>query len=313
MRDQKLLKAEAKLGLMDPWYLSTEILGNGQDEDFPRPEGECRPPLEFLTRPRPSELLKSDKWFDYYSAPRETAKTINALVVLTDAIIKNPNVAILIHNEEKHQAATSLGVIADWLEREKVVKLYGKFRGSKGWEKEAITVAQRTRPRKDPTVACTGMENPIEGMHPDFILWDDLIGDLTANREGFRRAEKRIKQCIPVLRTGGRGIFVGTRWGTEDPGSTILEQWKSGVMWHAPGHRGFFGAYAVEGDEEFFPHAVIGEPLFESILSRKRLETLQATMPFSLFSSQYLNEPSPEGGAYFDETDIPRFELYVGA
>lgn len=313
MRDRDLLRAEAKLGLRDPWYLSTEIFGNGQDEDFPRPEAECRPPLEFLTRERPKELSPSDKWFDYYSAPRETAKTINALVTLAREIILHPNIAILIMNEEKQQAATSLGVISDWLEREKVVQLYGTFKGKRGWEKEAITSAQRTKARRDPTLACTGIENPIEGMHPDIILWDDLIGDLTANREGFMRAERRIKQCIPVLRTGGRSIYICTRWGVEDPSVKILGQWKEGVMWHAMGNRGFFGAYAIKGDEEFFPHAVVGEPLFESILPRKRLEQLQATMSFSLFSSQYLNEPSPEGGAYFDESDIPRFELYVNA
>jgi len=313
MRDLSLLKGEAILGLQDPWYLSTEILGNGQDEDFPRPERECRPPLEFLTRPRPRGLKKSDKWFDYYSAPRETAKTVNALVALTREIIVNPNVAIMIMNEEKQEATGSLRVISEWLERDKVKKLYGNFRGKTGWEKESIYSAQRTKPRKDPTVRSIGVENPVEGMHPDIILWDDLVGDLTANREGFRRAERRIKQCIPVLRTGGRGIYICTRWGPEDPSRDILDQWKAGVQWHAPGHRGFFGAYAVEGDEKFFPHAVLGEPMFESILPRDRLEQLQKIMPYSLFSSQYLNEPSPEGGAYFDESDFTRFELYVAA
>lgn len=313
MKDKNLLKGEAILGLQDPWYFSTKILGNGEDDDFPRPERECRPPLEFLTRPRPADLTKGAKWFDYYSAPRESAKTINALVVLTREIIINPNVAILVMNEEKQQATSSVKVVAEWLERDKVKKLYGTFKGNTGWEKEGFYSAQRTRPRKDPTMQSIGIDNPMEGLHPDIILWDDLVGRLTATREGFRRAEKRIEQSIPVLRTGGRGIYICTRWGPEDPSANILEQWKKGLQWHAPGHRGFFGAYAVEGDEKFFPHAELGEPLFGSILDRKRLDELAKICTHSFFSSQYLNEPCPEGGAYFDESDFTRFELYVNA
>ena len=82
-------------------------------------------------------------------------------------------------------------------------------------------------------------------------------------------------------------------------------------MWHAPKPRGFFGAYAIKGDEEFFPHAVPGEPTFESILPRKRLEELQKTLPWGFYSSQFLNEPEPEGGAYFDQSDIQYFDLHV--
>lgn len=313
VRDLNLLKGEAILGLQDPWYLSTQIFGNGEDDDFPRPERECRPPLEFLARPRPATLGPTEKWYDYYSAPRETAKTINALVVLTREIIINPNIAILIMNEEKQQATQSLKVIAEWLERDKVRKLYGDFRGQKGWEKDQFCTIQRTRTRKDPTAQSIGIINPMEGLHPDIILWDDLVGKDTATREGFRRAKERIEQSIPVLRTGGRGIYICTRWGPEDPSAKILEQWKNGVMWHAPGHRGFFGAYAEEGDQEFFPHAVVGKPLFESILSQKQLDIHQKTCTWSFFSSQYLNVPCPEGGAYFDESDFTRFELYTTA
>lgn len=186
-KDRKLLRQEALLGLQDPWYFSTEILGNGKNDPNPRPEHEMRPQLEFHCRPRPAGLLPDDKWFDYWSCPRETGKTVNALVAITREIIRDPNTAIMIMNEEKQQAVQSLKMIADWLTRSKVEQLYGKFRGATNWEKESITVSQRTVTRKDPTVQATGINLPIEGWHPDWVLFDDLIGRDSANREGFRQ------------------------------------------------------------------------------------------------------------------------------
>ena len=312
MRDLSLLKREALLGLSDPWYFSTEILGNGQGDEFPRPEREIRPMLEFYCRPRPKELVPTEKWFDYVSFPRETAKTVNVLVLITLEIIKNPNTCVMIMNEEKQQAAASLGVVARWLESEKVVQLYGKFRGGTGWEKEYLYVSQRTRATiRDPTLYTAGVQGPLEGWHPNLIVFDDLIGRDSAHREGFRRATARVEQSIPVLKTGGRAIYICTRWGPEDPSADILAKWKAKVMWHAMGGRGFFGAYAVPEDKAIFPYAVPGEPLFPSILSREALERHQKGMPWPLFASQYLNEPQPEGGAYFDESDFQHFELYA--
>lgn len=312
MRDRELLKKQAALGLVDPWYFSTEILGNGVEDEFPRPEHEMRPQLEFLCRDRPKDLLPSDKWYDYISYPRETGKTVNALVFLTQAVIKNPNLTAMIMNEERQQANESLRMVSDWLLSEKIEKLYGKFKGRSGWEKEYIFVTQRTRGGiKDPTIVTSGMDVPMEGRHPDLIIWDDLVGRNTAHRDGFIKATRRVEQSMPVLKTGGRGIYICTRWGPEDPSKNILHQWSKGLMWHAPGSRGYFGAYAVAGDEKFFPHAVPGDPIFNSILSKKKLTELQKTLPWSFYSSQYLNEPEPEGGAYFESTDIQYFDLYV--
>jgi hypothetical protein len=312
MRDRTLLQKEAVLGLQDPWYFSTEILLNGKGDAFPRPEHEMRPQLDFLCRPRPPDLKPSDKWFDYVSYPRETGKTMNALVFLTIAIIKNPNFTAMIMNEERQQASDSLRVVSDWLTSERVEQLYGKFKGRSGWEKEYIFVSQRTRKGiKDPTIITSGMDVPMEGKHPDLIIWDDLIGRNSAHRDGFLKATRRVEQSMPVLKTGGRGIYICTRWGPEDPSAEILNKWNANLMWHAPKPRGFFGAFAKPGDEKFFPHAVPGEPLFNSILPKERLEELQKTLPWSFFSSQYLNEPEPEGGAYFDQSDVQYFDLHV--
>jgi predicted phage terminase large subunit-like protein len=109
----------------------------------------------------------------------------------------------------------------------------------------------------------------------------------------------------PVLNPGGELVYVCTRWDWADMAQDILnEKEKDPSSWDTPIDRGFFSCYAKPGDEEVFPHAVPGEPLFPSILPHEELEQLKRTMNLYHFSCQYKNDPIPSEFQFFKQADF---------
>lgn len=310
MSDQQLLSEKAKLGLEDPYFFVTEILKVGKEDDLPRAEEETRPILEWFDQPRPEGFPKKRRFLIYWSSSRFTAKTTCCAAIICRKIIVNPNTAWLIQCEEKKMAIATVEVIRDWLESPEIEQLYGKFKNTKNWGSEAFTVRQRTVKRRDPTVQASGLDVPMQSWHPDGVWWDDLIGEQNNNLEGYKKAEKKVAAAMPVLRQDGMGIYTCTRWGPDDPAGKILKQAERGGAWMAPQGRGFFGAYAVEGDEEFFPHAVEGEPLFKSILPEEEIEFYREEWPYDVFCAQILNTPISEEGQEFHGDSFQHFDPF---
>ena len=310
--DAELLREEFKLALEDPYYMETEVFGVGKGDDFPRAEEEIRPYLEWLNEPRDYvKFPPKARRLRYWSSPRFTAKSVAVAAWASGEIIKNPNLAIMVQSEQRQQAIKVVDMMRKFLTLPKVEQLFGRFRSDTKWAEDEFTVCQRTTiAKKDPTVQAFGMENPMQGWHPDIILWDDLLGETNNTRDGVAKVKARLAASMPVLRAGGTGIWICTRWGPEDPAAEILKRVEAGD-WDAPGHRGFFGCYAVLGDEEFYPHAVAGMPLYPTILPNEEIERLRKEMPFELFASQILNDPIPAEGAYFRQSDFQYFPLYV--
>lgn len=307
----EVLESEAELGLLDPFYFETELLGVGKDDELARTETEMRPYLEWLNEPRdPVKWPPTAKRLRYWSSPRFSAKSIGCAAWCCSEIIKDPNIAIMVMSEEKGQAIKIVGMCRDWLELPKVQRLYGQFKSAKKWAEDEFTVCQRTTTsKKDPTMQASGVTCPMQGWHPDILIWDDLLGETNNTRTGIIQVKTRLAASIPVLRPGGTGVWICTRWDPEDPGDQILKRWRKGE-WEAAGPRGFFGCYAVEGDEKFYPHAKVGKPLYPTILPEDEIERHRKEMPFSLFASQILNDPIPTEGAYFRQSDFQHFPLY---
>lgn len=309
--DRELLREAAEKALRDPYYFETEVCEVGKGEPDAHPEFQIRPVLEWFDKPRDFKKWPQGKrWLRYWSTPRFTAKSVCLTNWCAKKIVEDPNVTILYHAQEKKQAMTSVDMIRTWLELPRIEQLFGSFKNPRRWGSEQFTVSQRTsKSKRDPTVQACGMDVPITGWHPDIVIWDDLLGETNNTRDGVAKVKARLAASYYVLRPGGIGVWVCTRWGPSDPAAEILEAWKKGD-WDAAGPRGFFGAYAVEGDEAFFPHAEPGKALFPSVWPEEAIEDARRTQPFEWFASQVLNEPIPAEGAYFRLGDFQYFPLY---
>lgn len=200
----------------------------------------------------------------------------------------------------------------------KIIQLYGKFEKYGEWGTGEFTIAQRTKARRDPTVRALGLDVPFQGKRADVIWWDDLIGEGNNTEEGIIKVEGRISASMPLLRPGGEGIYTCTRWNAYDPSTDdhtfsgqpgILKLWKQGV-WHAPPPRGYFGAYAQQGDEILFPNAKEGEPLFPGVLPEENIQQNRDTMTAEEFNSQILNNPLPSDTRYFEIENFQYFDPF---
>jgi hypothetical protein len=295
-------------------------------DERPRPRREIEPIYQYVGRPRPKGLDPDAKWMRALSIPRYLAKTYVSLVWCLQLILRNPDVRIAYHCNEKDMAEEGVALVRDWLDLPQIVQLYGSHKGNR-WSAKGFVSGQRTVPHKDPTMRPIGLDKPLEGKRAHVFVWDDLIGLDSYNPNGVIKAEKRLAACRPLIIPGGIGLYVCTRWGIADPMSSgktfggnpgILKKWADGE-WDCFGHRGSVSCYAYPGDEELFPYIMEEDHpedasgrklLFPSIWNELAIEAERREMPFGLFASQVMNDPMPEESIRFRDTDMQYFELF---
>ena len=313
---EDIMEAEKALALTDLYYFVTEVLRVGEDSPIVRPRDEIEPICRWLQKPRPLEVGLTGRWKRFLFLPRGTAKTTLVQAYAAWRILRDPNICIYYTSEEKALSVDAIGQIGDYLAGERITALYGRnLKGDKGWQRGKFTVTARTRPRKEATMMAGGVDVSAQGRHPDLIIADDLQGLTNNSPEGISKVKEYISLLWPVLNPGGELIKMGTRWDYADAAAAILAQLDNDrksskpLSWDILGGRGYFGAYAEEGDQEVFPTAQTGKPLFPSVLPEEELHRLKHTaMTLYTFSCQYLNDPIPSEAAYFTAEDFQ----YVG-
>jgi len=274
-----LLDVEAELGRRDLFYFTTEILRVQDDSPFVRPRSEIEPICIWLAKPKPDWVSGQSRWKRFLALPRGTAKTTLVSAYVAWRIVRNPNIAVYYTSEEKALALDISETISQMLTSERVEAIYGKFQGERNWQKGKYVIAQRTARRKDPTLMAGGVDVSAQGRHPDLIIADDLQGKTNVKPDGIEKVKEYLRLIWPVLNPGGELVYICTRWDYADCAADILKQRSiDPTSWDAPGSRGYFGATAQVGDEEFFPHAVPGKPLFPSILDEATQSELKLSM-----------------------------------
>jgi phage terminase large subunit-like protein len=306
-----LLDVEAELGRRDLFYFTTEILRVQDDSPFVRPRSEIEPICIWLAKPKPDWVSGQSRWKRFLALPRGTAKTTLVSAYVAWRIVRNPNIAVYYTSEEKALALDISETISQMLTSERVEAIYGKFQGERNWQKGKYVIAQRTARRKDPTLMAGGVDVSAQGRHPDLIIADDLQGKTNVKPDGIEKVKEYLRLIWPVLNPGGELVYICTRWDYADCAADILKQRSiDPTSWDAPGNRGYFGATAQVGDEEFFPHAVPGKPLFPSILDEATQSELKLSMNIYHYYCQYENEPIPSETQYFRQEDFQYVEAY---
>ena len=307
--ESDLLADEADLGRHDLYYFTENILRLGEGSPFTRPREEIEPICLWLQKPRPEHVGKKGRWKRFLALPRGTAKTSLVQAYATWRVVKNPNLRVFFTSEVKSLSLDSAAHIMAFLTAPHVEARYGKFKGDRDWQRGKFIVSQRTLPRKEPTMMAGGVDVSSQGRHYDLIIADDLQGKTNTTPEGIAKVKDYLRLLWPILDPGGELIWICTRWDFEDVAGDILREINLDQQaWDHIGDRAYFGCYGWIGDEEVFPHAEIGEPLFPSILPEKELKQLRASLTPYHFSCQYENNPIPSENAYFRYEDFQ----YVG-
>jgi predicted phage terminase large subunit-like protein len=213
-------------------------------------------------------------------------------------ILRNPNVRILIANQVWDMSRKFLSEIKAHLESANLSNLFGNFQ-SAYWNQDAVTVSQRTRAKKEPTILTTGIEAETTGGHFDVIFLDDLVGHQNCQTQEQREKAKRFRRSmINLLEPGGTLIEIGTRWHLDDTFAEIFEKEKD--------YYDIMIRTVIEEGKTIFPRKF--NQRFDSAKKvwlqvretcMDYIDHLKKSMTPAEFSAQYMNNPIDEENQLF--------------
>lgn len=241
--------------------------------------------------------------------PRGTFKS--SVVTVSFAlqfILNEPNARILIDSETFSKSKAFLREIQDHLvTNDKYREVFRAIHGvypfekkstAKLWTDSEIILPCRSRPLKEPTISCAGIDVTKNGMHYDLIICDDLHSEKNVtNSEQISQVIDHYKLAFSLLDPGKPMIVIGTRWHELDLYGHIIdfEQEDFNILKKS--------AYNPDGSL-FFPQ----------VLNEQELDKIRRRQGASIFSKQYLNEPVSDENATFKRDYIKRipWEQVVG-
>lgn len=266
----------------DLYFFTKNILGYQELEEQPHLEV-----CQFLEGKEKKKLLL---------LPRGTFKTtIGTIARSIQAVIKNPNIRILIFSETYGQSKAFLSEIKQQLERnEKLIALYGAFKKEPGWSEEAITIRQRTGKYKEDTIMSGGVDIVRVGFHYDLIIIDDPHSQKnTTTREQIDKVKTAYRLLLPMLEPDGEIDVICTRWHDTDLASMLLEDQKFVKMVRAA------ETTNIDGSKSYF---------FPKRLTPEFLKSQREDLGSYIYSTQYLNNPIDDENAVFKKSWFKSYE-----
>lgn len=198
---------------------------------------------------------------------------------------KDPNIKILIRNENSDNAEKFLSAIKSILtENPILIALFGQFKKEGNiWSSDQIIISQRNVPQKDPTVATGGLNKSMVGGHFNLIIDDDLVSNYNSQTKVMVDKVIDFHNLTPPLadERNFQWITIGTRWTYYDLYNRIME--------FEP-HVKVIKMSAIKDD---------GSILFPELFTYEKLMKKKGTLGSYQFSCQYLNEPIDDKDATF--------------
>lgn len=240
---------------------------------------------EFIEGRYSDNKERSGNRFKLVLMPRNSFKTSVVTVGYPiKKIVENPNIRILIANATFDNAKKFLSEIKGHFEKNEILRaLYGDFVSKDSWTKEEITISQRTKNLKEPTISTAGIGVGTTGMHYDLIILDDLVNEKNiTSRDMMEQVINYYKEAITQLDPNGVAVVIGTIWHFADLYNHVIEKEK---------HRFDVFRRAAYFDD--------GKLLFPEILSEQFLQEQRMSLGTARFSCQYLNEAIDSEDAVF--------------
>lgn len=123
----------------------------------------------------------------FRGAGKSTGCTITKVIHL---LLKNPNLRILISSKTQTNAQGFLKEIKNHFEGNQLLEeLFGPYYDARKvtkWDQSEIEVLPRTKPNKEASVTCVGVEATIVSKHYDVLISDDLIDEDNSRTKGQR-------------------------------------------------------------------------------------------------------------------------------
>ena len=172
------------------------------------------------------------------------------------------------------------------------------------WQSDRLDVV-RSRWERTPSMMASGTNASVTGFHFDWLIFDDLVyAENVGTAEMREKTLTYFKQCMALLRKGGRVLVIGTRWHWDDMYGTLIDP-------EGP-YAGMVESLVLQSGYQ------TGEPIYpvndrvpKCGFDMERLELKRQSMGDYEFWCQYENHPRREGSASFHESQILRYEYTI--
>jgi len=175
------------------------------------------------------EYLDTDNRYKLDMMPRGHLKTtVGTIGKSIQEILNDPNIRILLANAIWDNARSFLKEIKDHFEKnDKFRQVYGDLQGDK-WNNDEIVVSLRTKARKEPTIATSGLERSLTSQHYDLIIADDLVTrENIGTNEQIKKVINFYKDLLDLMDSStGRILIHGTKWHYADLYNWIVQMEK---------------------------------------------------------------------------------------
>lgn len=290
----------------DLFFLTKEILGYAKMTENTHQEL-CDYTTSILPNPPTLDRLKDHPDFNprknllLLLMPRGTFKSSVVTIGFTlQYVLNEPNARILIDSETFSKSKAFLREILEHLTgnekyREVFKAIHGVYPFTKKsamalWTDSEVILPCRSRPLKEPTISCAGIDAAKNGMHYDLIIADDLHSEKNVtNREQIQQVIDHYKLAFSLLDPGKPMIIIGTRWHELDLYQHIMDY--EGEDFN------ILKKSAYKDDGSLF---------FPEVLNTEELDKIKRRQGASIFSKQYLNEPVSDDNATFKRDNIVR-------
>lgn len=140
-------------------------------------------------------------------------------------LLHNPNLRILIDSELYSNSKNFLREIKAQYESNACFrKLFGDMWKGSMWNEGEIIVGPRTKPLKEPTIACSGIGAGKTSQHYDVIIADDLSSyQNTKNPDQAAKTVDHYRLYTSLLEPDGTIVVIGTRYSEIDIIGFVIE------------------------------------------------------------------------------------------
>lgn len=139
---------------------------------------------------------------------------------------RNPNLRILIDSEKYDNSKNFLRAIKSHYQMNQEFRnVFGdRYTAAPLWNEGEIILPTRTVPKKEPSIACSGIGAGKTSQHYDVIIADDLCSYVnTKNPEVAAKVLDHYKLYQSLLDPGGIIVVIGTRYSELDVIGFIIE------------------------------------------------------------------------------------------
>lgn len=149
--------------------------------------------------------------------PRGSLKSSLASVAYPIWLLnRDPNLRILIDSELYKNSSRFLREIAMHMETQRLISLFGTYRGSI-WNEGEIIIKQRSTVLKEASITASGIGAQKTSQHYDVVIMDDMNSRKNSQTPELRqKVLDHYKMNTSILEPGGILVVVGTRYSADD-------------------------------------------------------------------------------------------------